>query len=111
MSRVDWIVLAVCLLIIVLSSVCLRELRKQEAARRAILDLLRPWLVKEMGRGGARRICRSLGNLLDPMPQDKLRDLLLSCGGLEGPAMLDRIEQAISEWYAPLTDFGWDDDR
>jgi len=111
MGWVDWIVIAVCLLVIVLSSVCLRQLRKREATRRAILDLLRPWLVKELGRGGARRLSRSLGNLLDPLPEEQLRDLLLSCGGLEGPAMLDRIEGAISEWYAPLAAFGGDHDR
>ena len=100
-----WAVMGFCLLTVGLDILLFRYLRKREATRRAILDLLRPRLAEDLGRRKARRLCRSMANLLDGLPEEELRDLLLSCGGLDGPALLDRIDRAIREGYAPLADF------
>ena len=53
-----------------------QKLQKEEVARRKIQEILRPWLTAKLGRSKARKLLKSLGNLLDIMPDDTLQSLL-----------------------------------
>ena len=77
-------------------------IRRKCAKRIQLQEVLRPWLTEKLGRRRARSFLRSLGNVLDILPDDTLQELLDAAPCISESELLELIYSVVELFESSL---------